>query len=53
LADFTGSRNLFVDDADGTSGRDSGLEYMHGLRRNYDGSDGTANRLQAMLKFIF
>jgi hypothetical protein len=31
----------------------TGLEYMHGLRRNYDGSDGTANRLQAMLKFIF
>jgi hypothetical protein len=31
----------------------TGLEYMHALRRNYDGSDGTANRVQAMVKFIF
>ena len=31
----------------------TGLEYMHGARRNYDGSNGTANRVQAMIKFIF
>ncbi len=31
----------------------TGVEYIYGLRRNYDGSDGTANRVQAMIKFIF
>jgi hypothetical protein len=31
----------------------AGVEYMHGLRRNYDGADGRANRLQGMIKFIF
>ncbi len=31
----------------------TGVEYMYGLRRNYDGLDGTANRVQAMIKFIF
>ena len=31
----------------------TGVEYMHGLRRNYYGLDGTASRVQAMVKFIF
>ena len=31
----------------------TGVEYMYGLHRNYDGSDGNANRVQAMVKFIF
>jgi len=31
----------------------TGVEYIYGLRRNYDGADGTANRVQAMVKFIF
>jgi hypothetical protein len=31
----------------------TGVEYMLGLRRNYDGADGTAHRLQAMIKYIF
>jgi len=31
----------------------TGIEYMYGLRRNYDGADGTAHRVQAMIKFIF
>ena len=31
----------------------TGVEYMVGLRRNYDGADGTAHRLQAMIKYIF
>jgi len=30
----------------------TGVEYIYGLRRNYDGSDGTARRA-AMIKFIF
>lgn len=31
----------------------TGVEYIYGLRRNHDGSDGTAHRIQAMIKFIF
>ena len=31
----------------------TGVEYIYGLHRNYDGSDGTASRVQAMVKFIF
>ncbi len=31
----------------------TGVEYTHGLRRNYYGLDGTASRVQAMIKFIF
>jgi hypothetical protein len=31
----------------------TGVEYMVGLRRNYDGADGTAHRVQAMIKYIF
>jgi DcaP outer membrane protein len=31
----------------------TGVEYMRGLRRNQDGADGTAARVQAMVKFIF
>jgi len=31
----------------------AGVEYMFGLRRNYDGADGTAHRVQAMIKYIF
>jgi len=31
----------------------TGLEYMFGLRRNVDGADGRAQRLQAMFKFIY
>ena len=31
----------------------TGIEYIYGLRRNYDGADGTAHRVQAMIKFIF
>ena len=30
-----------------------GVEYIYGLRRNYNGSDGSANRVQSMIKFIF
>ena len=30
-----------------------GVEYMVGLRRNVDGADGTAQRLQAMIKFTY
>jgi hypothetical protein len=31
----------------------TGIEYIYGLRRNVDGADGSAHRLQAMIKFIF
>jgi hypothetical protein len=31
----------------------TGVEYIWGLRRNFGGSDGTASRIQAMIKFIF
>jgi hypothetical protein len=31
----------------------TGVEYIYGLRRNYDGSDGSAHRVQGMIKFIF
>jgi len=31
----------------------TGIEYMVGLRRNADGADGTAHRVQAMIKYIF
>jgi len=31
----------------------TGVEYMRGLRRNQNGSDGSAGRVQAMVKFIF
>jgi len=31
----------------------TGIEYMFGLRRNADGADGTAHRVQAMIKYIF
>ena len=31
----------------------TGIEYTYGLRRNVNGADGRAHRLQAMIKFIF
>jgi len=31
----------------------TGLEYTVGLRRNVDEADGTAHRVQAMIKYIF
>lgn len=31
----------------------TGVEYIYGLRRNNDRSDGAAHRVQAMIKFIF
>jgi len=31
----------------------TGVEYMGGLRLNYDGSHGTASRVQTMIKYIF
>lgn len=30
-----------------------GLEYIFGLRRNVDGADGTAHRMQGMVKFVY
>ena len=31
----------------------TGIEYMWGMRENFDGTSGTANRIQFMAKFIF
>jgi hypothetical protein len=31
----------------------TGIEFMHGIRRNKDGAEGTASRIQFMIKFKF
>jgi len=31
----------------------TGIEFMHGIRRNKDGKEGNASRIQFMVKFVF